>query len=122
MISIINNQDKLRVLSENKTEDFNNVDGITIYSTNNNVEIFLFNLSKTTVNFHANENYNFNVWVFNSNNIKVNCYEDQDVYIPVSNSYNITAYLYGNSDIYALKSSEFKTFLFKDNHLRVLTW
>lgn len=122
MISIINNQDKLRVLSENRTEDFNNVDGITIYSTNNNFEIFLFNLSKTTVNFHANENYNFNVWVFNSNNIKVNCYEDQDVYIPVSNSYNITAYLYGNSDIYALKSSEFKTFLFKNNHLRVLTW
>ena len=122
MISIINNQDKLRVLSENRTEDFNNVDGITIYSTNNNFEIFLFNLSKTTVNFHANENYNFNVWVFNSNNIKVNCYEDQDVYIPVSNSYNITAYLYGNSDIYALKSSEFKTFLFKNNHLMVLTW
>ncbi len=55
MISIINNQDKLRVLSENKTEDFNNVDGITIYSTNNNVEIFCLTYLKLHVNFHANE-------------------------------------------------------------------
>lgn len=51
MISIINNQDKLRVLSENRTEDFNNVDGITIYSTNNNFEKIFMQMKITILMF-----------------------------------------------------------------------